>query len=274
MKIKLITFILFSALLSQGEYQVLTTPKNIFELSTNCSASSLYYNNGNYAFSIIQYPADIKMYNFKIKNYTLSVLDYGIFEDRLHDILYKTFSAQEMLIQYTGNYDIRNLQFKILMGLYYSHIYNYSAFGINNSIGLNILLTKIKSSTEFSIENIGYMLKHYTAYDLPAPLKFRFSFKKFFESFVLEYNLLYSKNNKDYQHILYLEFLMSDKVKLRLSNTDYIKDLFIEDNDYNFLSGLGMGISINLKPISIDIGYMNLGVSGIAYGVSLYFMGN
>ena len=35
-----------------------------------------------------------------------------------------------------------------------------------------------------------------------------------------------------------------------------------------------MGISVDLKPISIDIGYMNLGISGVAYGVSLYFMGN
>ena len=274
MKIRLIIFILFSALLSQGEYQVLTAPKNIFQLSTHGGGSLLEHSNKNYTFSLIQYPADIKMYNFTIKNYTISVLDYGIFEDRLHDILYKTFSAQETLIQYTYNYEVRNLQFKILLGLYYSHIYSHSAFGLNNSVGLNIFLKKINSSMEFSIENIGYMLKHYTAYNTPTPLKYRFAFNKIFESFILGYNLLYSKNNQDYQHIFYLEFLISDKVKLRLSNTDYVKDLFVEDNDYNFLSGLGMGISVDLRPISIDIGYMNLGISGVAYGVSLHFIGN
>ena len=274
MKNKIIIFILFTVLLSQGEYQVLTTPRDIFELSTNRSSASLNYNNDNYTFSLIQYPADIKMYNFKIKDYSISILDYGIFEDRLHDILYKTFSAQEMLIQYAYNYEIRNLEFKILTGLYYSYIYNYNAFGINNSVGLNISLKKINSSTELWIENISYMLKHYTAYNTPAPLKYRFAFNKNFESFILGYNVLYSKNNQDYQHIFYLDFLMSDKIKLRLSNTDYVKDLFVEDNDYNFLSGLGMGISVDLKPISIDIGYMNLGIAGVAYGVSLHFMGN
>ena len=31
-----------------------------------------------------------------------------------HDILYKTFSAQETLVQYTYNYEVRNLQFKII----------------------------------------------------------------------------------------------------------------------------------------------------------------
>ena len=30
----------------------------------------------------------------------ISVLDYGIFEDRLYDILYKKFTAQEILIEY------------------------------------------------------------------------------------------------------------------------------------------------------------------------------
>ena len=55
---------------------------------------------------------------------------------------------------------------------------------------------------------------------------------------------------------------MSDRVQFRLSNTDYVKDLFVENNDYKFLSGLGMGISIDLKPVSIDIGYMNLGILG------------
>ena len=273
MKIRIITFIFFSFLLSQAEYQVLTTPKNIFELSTNRS-SPYFNNNTNYAFSLIQYPADIKMYNFKIKNYSISVLDYGIFEDRLYDVLYKTFSAQEMLIEYAYNHHIRNLQFKLLTGLYYSHIYNYSALGINNSFSLNISLIKINSLLELSVENIGYMLKHYTAYNMAAPLKYRFAFNKNFDSFTLGYNLLYSKNNHEYQHILYLELLISDKVKLRLSNTDYLRDLFVEDNDYNFLSGLGMGISLDLEPVSIDIGYMNLGISGVAYGVSLYFMGN
>ena len=274
MKIRLIIFILFSALLSQGEYQVLTMPKNIFQLSTHGGGSLLEHSNKNYTFSLIQYPADIKMYNFTIKNYTISVLDYGIFEDRLHDILYKTFSAQETLVQYTYNYEVRNLQFKILLGLYYSHIYSYSAFGLNNSVGLNIFLKKINSSTEISIENIGYMLKHYTAYDISPPLKYRFSFNKNFQFLIFGYNLLYSKNDRDYQHIFYLEFLMSDRVQFRLSNTDYIKDLFVENNDYKFLSGLGMGISIDLKPVSIDIGYMNLGISGVAYGVSIHFMRN
>jgi len=274
MKIRLLIFILFNVLLSQGEYQVLTTPKNIFQLSTNSGGSIVNHNNDNYTFSLIQYPVDIKMYNFRIKNYSISVLDYGIFEDRLYDVLYKTFSAEEILIQYAYNHDVRHLNFTILTGLYYSHIYNYRALGINNSVGLNISLKKINSSMGLAIENIGYMLKHYTAYNISQPLRYRLSFNKNFQSLIFGYNLLYSKNDKNYQHIVYLEFVMSDRIQLRVSNTNYIRDLFLEDNDYNFLSGLGMGISIDLKPVAIDIGYMNLGISGVAYGVSIQFLHN
>tara|TARA_Y100001970_G_scaffold132575_1_gene163623 strand:- start:11112 stop:11933 length:822 start_codon:yes stop_codon:yes gene_type:complete len=273
MKIKLLVLIFFNLLVSQAEYQVLTTPKNIVELSTNRSIPYLE-NDSKYTFSLIQYPADIKMYNFRIENYSVSILDYGIFEDRFYDTLYKTFTAQEILAEYFYNYKIQNLKFGITTGLYYSRIYDYTALGINNSFNLNFLFNKINSSLGLSVENIGYMLKQYTAYNTKTPLKYRFLFKKNFNFFIIEYNLLYSKNNHDYQHILYLELLLSDKVKLRLSNTNYLRDLFVEDNDYNFLSGLGMGVSLDLQPISIDIGYMNLGISGVAYGVSLHFIGN
>ena len=75
MKIKIIILIFFSFLLSQAEYQILTTPQNIYELSTHKSSPHLD-NNTNYSFSLIQYPAAIKMYNFRIKNYNISVLDY------------------------------------------------------------------------------------------------------------------------------------------------------------------------------------------------------
>ena len=141
-------------------------------------------------------------------------------------------------------------------------IYNYSALGINNSFALNISLMKINSLLELSVENIGYMLKDYTAYNIPPPLKYRFGFNKNFESLVLGYNLLYSKNDQKNQHIFWLELLMSDRVQIRLSNSDYFKDLVINENNYRFLSGLAMGVSVNLEELAFDIGIMNLGISG------------
>ena len=286
MKIRYIIFIFFSILLSQAEYQIITSPKNIFQLSSSGGLSSLKnsnnYNNPaalqiydkQYGFSFIQYPANITMYNFTIKNYSISILDYGLFEDRLHDILYKTFSAKEIMLQYFYNYNIRNLRFGISMGLYHSHIYNYNAFGLVTSIGLNIFFERINSSLALSIENFGYTLKHYTAYNLSPPLKYRIGLNKNFKSFTIGYDMLYSKTYKDFQHILCFEFLISDKVKLRLSNTDYIIDLLVDGNDYNFLSGLAIGMNVDIKPISLDIGFMNLGISGMAYGVSINFIGD
>ena len=56
------------------------------------------------------------------------------------------------------------------------------------------------------------------------------------------------------------------------SRCSYLEDLLVDENDYNFLSGLGMGINIKLKEIALDIGFMNLGIAGAAYGMSFSFL--
>ena len=88
------------------------------------------------------------------------------------------------------------------------------------------------------------------------------------------YDILYSKKYKNFQHIFCMQFFISDKIKFRISNTNYIVDLLVDDNDYNFLSGLAMGMSLNIKPISFDVGFINLGIAGIAYGASINFINN
>ena len=61
---------------------------------------------------------------------------------------------------------------------------------------------------------------------------------------------------------------------IRLSNTNNYKDLWLDDNLYNFISGLGIGFDINLKSISINIGFLNLGAAGTVYGTSISFLKN
>ena len=102
---KIIILLLSSYLFSQSSYQILTTPKNIFQLSSNnglsskvdldnyINPSSLEIKNNSYGFSLIKYPADIAMYHFTLKKYSLSILDYGILKDQIYDIVNNKFSA-------------------------------------------------------------------------------------------------------------------------------------------------------------------------------------
>ena len=281
---KFIILLLSSYLFSQSDYQILTAPKNIFQLSSNnglstkidlnnyINPSSLEIENSLYGFSLIEYPADIAMYNFTFKNYSISILDYGTLKDQIYDIVNNEFSAQEILMQYFYNYKIRNLKFGVSLGFIHSNIDVYNSFGITSSLGLNSYYKPIDSSFGISIENLGYILKSYTAYNAKLPLQYRLSYIKYLPSFLVSYDAVLSDNTKNIKHIICFQFKIKDKIKLKISNSNYLKEMIVDDNDYSFLSGLGLGISTKLEKVVFDIGFMNLGISGWAYGISLNFI--
>ena len=281
---RIIIFLLFSSLFSQSEYQILTAPKNIFQLSSNNGMSSKidldnYMNPSSleikkyiYGFSLIKYPADITMYHLTAKNYSLSILDYGILKDQIHNIVNYEFSAQEILLQYFYNYSVRNLRFGFSIGGFYSNIDTYNSFGITTNLGLNSYYKLIDSSIGVSIDNLGYILKSYTAYNLKIPLQYRLSFTKHLYSSLISYDLILLHNTNHIKQVLCFQFKIKDKIKLKISNSNYLKEMIIDNNDYKFLSGIGLGINAKLKSIIFDIGFMNLGISGWGYGMSINFI--
>ena len=283
---KIIIFTLISFLFSQSEYQILTIPKNIFQLSSNnglsskidldnyTNPSSLDINKNISGFSLIQYPADISMYHLSIKNYTLSILDYGVLKDQIHNTINNEFSAQEILLQYYYNYNIRNLRFGLSLGGFYSNIDTYNSFGLISSLGLNAHYKAIDSYIGLSIENLGYILKSYTTYNIKIPLQYRFSYIKNLSSSLISYDIVLSKNDNNIKHILCFQFNVNDKIRLKISNSNYLKEMIVENNDFNFSSGVGIGINTQLKSIIFDVGLMNLGIAGWGYGMSINFIRN
>ena len=283
-KIIILTFI--GLIFCQGEYQILTTPKNVFQLSTNGGLSSFInsYNysnpstfdsmNNRYTFNIIHYPSSITMYNFSKNRYSISFLDYGFFENQIQDIAYQSFSAYEAMIDYNYNKKVRNHIFGFSTGLFHSSIYTYNSFGLSNSIGVNSFYEKMNLSIGISIENFGYILKSYTAYNQRLPLRYRLGVSTQIKDFSLGYDILYLKHINEFQHIICLQFIPSDKITIRLSNTNNYKDLWLDDNLYNFISGIGMGFDINFKNVLINVGFLNLGIAGTVYGTSISFLKN
>jgi len=283
-KIIILTFI--ALIFCQGEYQIITTPKNIFQLSTNGGLSSFInpYNysnpstfhsmNNGYTFNIIHYPSDIAMYNFSKNRYSVSFLNYGFFENQIQDVTYQSFTSYEAMIDYNYNKKVRNHIFGFSVGLFHSSIYTYNSFGLSNSIGVNSFYEKINLSLGLSIENFGYILKSYTAYNQKLPLRYRLGVGTQIKAFYLGYDILYLKHINEFQHIICLQFIPSDKITIRLSNTNNYKDLWLDDNLYNFISGIGMGVDINLKNVLINIGFLNLGIAGTVYGTSISFLKN
>ena len=138
----------------------------------------------------------------------------------------------------------------------------------------NSFYKKLNLSLGLSVENFGYILKSYTAYNQKLPLRYRIGISTKIKDLTLGYDMLYLKYTNEFQHIICLQFIPSDKITIRLSNTNNYKDLWLDDNLYNFISGLGIGFDINLKSISINIGFLNLGAAGTVYGTSISFLKN
>ena len=284
MKNNFIVLIFINLIFCQAEFQILTVPKNILQLSSNGGSNFLIknssYNNSNffktsknlYSFNLIHYPSNIMLYNFSKDKYSISFLDYGFFEDRINDTIYKTFSAYEILANSNFNKKIRNHTLGLSIGLFHSSIYTYNSFGLVSSLGINSSYKKNTLSFSLFLENIGHIFKNYTAYNQKLPFRYKFSINKIFNKVSLASDVIYLNNFNEFQNILCFQFNPNDKVSLRISNTNNYKNLWLEDNKYNFISGLGLGIDINLKNTSISIGFLNLGVAGLVYGTSVKFL--
>ena len=278
-KIKILTFFIFSLLYCQSEFQILTIPNEVSHLSSNgIKNENLLENNVNifqdykYSFNVIQYPASIRLYNFKMNKFYLSFLDFGLLEDRINDTLYKTFSAYEIIGHFFIEKKIRNNIVKFKFGFLNSKIYNYSAFAQSNSISFKSILRENNVLIGLSIENFGILFKSYTEYNQKLPVQYRFSFNKIFKSFELSYDLLYQKYFEEFQNILCLKFYPDDKLSFQISNSSNYSDLSFEDNKYHFLSGFGFGLEIYLKDTILNLGIQNLGSAGTAFGTSVSFL--
>ena len=271
-----ISLIFFSVLFCQAEYQILSIPKNVFQLSSNggfynyINQNEVDLSDKEYSFNLIHYPSDIMLYNFSKDQYSISFLDYGLLNNQIQDIIYSSFSAYEIMANYYYNKKIRNTNINCSFGLFHSSIDNYSSFGLSNSIGIssqyndNIILN-------MSVENFGYILKSYTAYNQKLPLKYRISITAPIKKLILGYDIVYLKFNRQLQHSLCLQFMPSDILTIRLSTTDNYNDLWLDDNIYSFISGLGFGFDIKLENTSISLGFLNLGIAGNVYGTSINF---
>ena len=270
----------YSIAWSQSEYQILNLPENLFQLSSNNGFSSLtnYHStsnpaalktNKNQSYNFINYPAGIKFFNFRINNVSISILNYGDFEDKVDDIVNKRFDANELLAKYYYNKKLsNNFRIGFSLGAYYSQIYQYDAYGIMTSIGFNKIFQKINLSLGFSIENLGSILKNYTNTEVSLPSNYSFNLCYKFKNISLGYKFIDYLNDNYNEHVLSGQFKINQTVFLQIATSSNRKNLVI-DNNYKYLYGMSCGIGFNINNFEINLGIKNLGISGSAFGISI-----
>ena len=279
--INLLLLVLFySSILSQSEYQIINLPDNLFQLSSNNGFSALTNYNStsnpgalvtkkNQSYSFINYPAGIKFFNFRIKNISISILNYGNFEDKIDNVINKSFDANELLFKYYYNKKLKNnVRIGFSIGTYYSQIYKYNAYGIIASIGVNKTFPKINLGLGFSIENLGSILKNYTVAEVTLPSIYSINLCYKFKNILLGYKFIeYFKNNHN-EHVISVQFRINKAIFLQVGTSSYRKKLTI-NNNYKYLYGMSCGIGFNVNNFEINLGIKNLGISGSAFGISI-----
>ena len=139
---KLIYLFYFSFIFTQSEYQITTIPKNALMLSTHNGFKNFHHT--KYEISYLQYPAQINLLNINYNNFNISILDYGLFEDKIDHFSNDTFYAYEGLVNYNFKKNILNqFTFQKSITTVISKLENYTSIALmgNFKIQTNIIPT-------------------------------------------------------------------------------------------------------------------------------------
>ena len=254
---------------SQSEYQIINIPENSLLLSTNGSFSSYldYFENDNYSISYLQYPADINFLSFKNQNYSFSFLNFGLIEDSIDNNVINSFNSYEYYLKYKISKFDKYLSTSI--GFIYSKIENYTSNALLINFDKRIELNNF--NLNFSLENLGIVLKPYTVSESINPYKLQLGINNIsIKSFYLGYDLVYNNFISSPIHIVSLRKDISKFLKFRLSSSTHFKNLNLYDNLKDYLYGISIGFTLFTNTNKrVDIGFLNLGPSGYVYGITL-----
>jgi len=243
-------------------------PNNAFMLSTHNGFKN--YNHTKYEISYLQFPSQINLLNIHYNNFNLSILDYGFFEDKIDNFTNNTFNSFEGLVNYNFEKNIFN-QFSLYKSItsIISKIEHYTSIALMGNVKLQANIPTSKIKLGFSINNFGFILKEYTNYNQNLPINTQFYIKKKLNQNInLGYNFDYYLNTKHIKHIFLITLKINQLIDLRISNTNYSKNLYY--NNY-LINGLAMGLSIKASSAIYDISISNLGSAGYIYGMTVKF---
>jgi len=227
--------------------------------------------NQRYIVSYLQYPSQINLLNLHYNKINISILDYGLFEDKIDNITNNTFYSYEGLINYNFNQNIFHLfSLNTSMGGVVSKIGPYTSIALLSDLHFKTTIPVSNIKIGFSLKNLGIILKEYTDYKQKLPTKTQFYIiKKINENIEMGYNIDYYFYTDNIKHILLFQTQINDSIHFRLSNTNYSKELFYNNEIVN---GLALGLSIKTqKKTKYDFSIASLGVGGYIYGITMQF---
>jgi len=266
---QLILIINLGFIFAQAEYQIITIPKNALQLSTHNGFENI--RSDKHLVSFLQYPAQINLLNVQYKKIDISILNYGLLEDRINNIINNQFRSYEGVINYNFNKNIFNF-FNLYssFGSLVSKIDTYTSIALITNINLQTTIPASNIKLGIKLKNVGIILKNYTNYKQNLPLTSQlYIIKKINQNINIGYHLDYYHYIKNSNHIFLTEFEINEFIQIRFSNTTYSKQLYYNNK---FINGLALGLSITTqKKYKYDFSLSSLGIGGYIYGITMQF---
>ena len=231
--------------------------------------------NKKYVLSYLQYPSQINLVNLNYKKFDFTLLNYGLFEDKIDNSVINSFYSYEYLIKYNVYENILGFtNLNISFGGLYSKIESYTSSALVTDIKLHTYLKQSQINFALLVKNLGVVLHSYTSYNQKLPLTTQFSIIKYIRlpQLYVGYDIVYSHNISNLEHIVSIQASINQFIKLRFSTTNHRNDLMVANSNKDLFYGIAFGITIETEKQSlIDIGVSSLGAAGYVYGLTINF---
>ena len=278
---KYILFFILSYLISNTSYQGLLLPSNSYNL-LNSNESYIFSKNillgnqvkRNISSSLIVLPQDINIGSFtynssNYKNYAFQsnamIIDYGQFIDSESQ---HTFSSKDFIFSNSMYIKMEDFLYSsATLNYINSNIEQYDSKGL--AIDVNLYYNNKNLILSSFIKNYGFIISDYTNYSetLPKSYGLIIIYKPEYLNSILslQYELFSNYNEIN----IFNELFIFNNSSVSIGYTTLAKELYYGNFNYDFFTGVSLGLSTIYKDYTLDIAIKNLGSIGVIHSVSI-----
>lgn len=184
--------------------------------------------------------------------------------------------------KYTGQNIALNICFPIMrkykmagsFEFYYNHLDEYNSLGTAISLGWNFLEKEAFKDGVFRnslvLKHIGFEIKPFEKERAEFPITFLYIAGLKFRTFETALSLLYTLNEGFDLKFSYL-YRWGKYLKVGVGYTTAYRDVNVEENIKNLISGLVGGIGIDVKKVSLFYSYTPFGILGDIHRIDISY---
>jgi len=274
----IIFIILINSIFSNVNFEILNLPIDIYSQNSNNGIlneiQNLYNANLNYKTNFIKYPDNVILYNLsKDEKINVSILDYGVLENKINDEIINSFRAFESLIQCNFLKKYKKINIKFSPSMVYGKIDTWYSWALFTDLSLFTKTLNSDIYLQASINKIGTIINSYSNNNeyLPVSYQLGIAKEKNHKNLYWGIDIIYDQGFNETIFSLSIKKIINERVTL-LSNINSNRDKLSNDNLYNnIFSGFSSGIILKEKNFNVGIGLSSLGQAGYVYCISFEF---